>query len=292
MMQIKQLSDCTVTEGTDAWNKGFEGYFFDMTMTEEAFSSRMTQEDLDPALSVVAFRDGEPAGLVLNGIRETGGRKVGWNGGTGVASSARGTGIGRRMMERSLELLREAGAEVATLEAISGNEPAIALYEKTGYRIIDRLQFLHLNGKIGAESETPADGRTEIKSPEEASRLPFYRADYPWQTMWQSAKGGEAIIAKNDAGTPVGYVVYRKVTDSGGKHIATVVLQCEADPAYGEGLAVIRRLLNEAFDGYAGDIRRVAVNVPVNRSPLTHEALKERGFELTSEQVDMRKELI
>ena len=55
MITCKRLSQCTLQDALIAWNKGFEGYDFDMTLTLEAFLNRLVFENLSPALSIVAF---------------------------------------------------------------------------------------------------------------------------------------------------------------------------------------------------------------------------------------------
>ena len=84
MVEIKKMAECKVDESVQAWNTGFEGYFFDMTTTPEAFEKRGRTEGLSDELSVVAFEEGVPVGLVRNGVRQWQGKKVAWNGGTGV----------------------------------------------------------------------------------------------------------------------------------------------------------------------------------------------------------------
>ena len=66
---FKRLQDITFAEATEIWNQGFEGYFIQITMTVDSFLQRMALEGLSPAISVVAYVDGEPAGIVLNGVR-------------------------------------------------------------------------------------------------------------------------------------------------------------------------------------------------------------------------------
>ena len=46
-------------------------------------SIALSWEGLSPRLSVVAFKNNEPVGIVKNGIREIDGKKVAWNCGTG-----------------------------------------------------------------------------------------------------------------------------------------------------------------------------------------------------------------
>jgi ribosomal protein S18 acetylase RimI-like enzyme len=50
-----------------------------------------------------------------------------------VIASHRGAGVGRLMLERVIELSRRRGACKLTLEVLSGNRSAIALYEKLGF---------------------------------------------------------------------------------------------------------------------------------------------------------------
>jgi GNAT superfamily N-acetyltransferase len=53
-----------------------------------------------------------------------------------VWSTHRGMGIGRRLLERLHEVLRTLGVEAISLSVAETN-PAVGLYEKSGYRTID-----------------------------------------------------------------------------------------------------------------------------------------------------------
>lgn len=139
---IKRLYECSLEQVLQAWNEGFEGYFTDATMNVEMFTRRMVLDGLSPRLSLVAFVDGEPAGVVLNGVRMARGKKISTNSGTGVATRFRGTGVSRALLDAMLDVYREEGVEIATLEAITQNERAIALYEKYGYAITGHVTFL------------------------------------------------------------------------------------------------------------------------------------------------------
>ncbi|TGV13074.1 GNAT family N-acetyltransferase, partial [Mesorhizobium sp. M00.F.Ca.ET.186.01.1.1] len=148
MITIKRMSDCTFAEVTKAWNRGFEGYFVSIVMTEEMLVQRLGNEGYVMGLSVVAFDGEEPIGLVASGLRTIGGKKVAWNGGTGVATEYRRQGVGRQLIDATLELYKEAGVQVATLEAMSQNSKAIALYEQKGYEVVDRLLFWQRIGPL------------------------------------------------------------------------------------------------------------------------------------------------
>ncbi|MGD6877057.1 N-acetyltransferase family protein [Bacillus infantis] len=294
MIEIRRLSDCTLNEAVTAWNKGFEGYFFDAATTPEKFVARMAAEGLSPDLSVVAFAEGEPIGIIKSGIREFSGRKIAWNGGTGVASAWRSKGVGRRLIEESIKIYQEEGVQLATLEAVSENSKAIALYEKLGYRKADSLEYLELKGSLEKNPVRLPHQHVylgESVYPQVVSSLSFYKGTAPWQTCWQNAKDGEAHIAV-DEGSAAGYAVFRKGFTAEGRHAATTLFQIQADPGRKDQQEIIAFLLSEIFGDFSDEIRRVIPNFPVEGNKETYELLSGIGFTAAVKQVYMIKELI
>lgn len=293
MIEIKRMADCTAEEKVLAWNTGFEGYVFDMTTTIEAFEKRGETEGLSDRLSLIAFEDGRPVGLVRNGVREWRGEKLAWNGGTGVAPSMRGKGVGRKMMEATIEILRAEGVHIATLEAVKENTPAIELYKQLGYKIVDEVHFMQLKGQVETNSDFAGESQAVLEAaiPEEAGMLPFYRGDFTWQTQWESVKDGEAIIAKDANGHAIGYAYYRKSTNAKGELSSIVLYQCEVEATFKNREAVAEQLILAVFDNFSSDINRVAVNIPVEKSNISYQTLEKFGFILTTAQVFMIKEL-
>lgn len=294
MISVKRLTECTIAESVQAWNVGFEGYYFDATTTAENFLKRMVQEDLSPDYSIVAFKDAQPVGIVLHGVRHIRGKKIAWNGGTGVASELRKMGIGRLLMEESLRILQEAGVTLATLEAISENHKAIALYEKMGYRVIDQLEHLSLNGAQLDKSLGVAKSEKYVIQytvPQLVSYLPFYKDTNPWQTQWSSAKNGEAIIVRDVEGKELGYAYYRRVFNADGEHTRTILSQCEIHPECPEPEELLKWMLAHVFGSFTDEVQRVIPNLPLQLSKLTHSVLTELGFAPTAKQVYMVKDL-
>ncbi|MFD2444693.1 GNAT family N-acetyltransferase [Bacillus sp. CGMCC 1.16607] len=293
MIQIKRLSECTLEEGVKAWNVGFEGYYFDATTSVENFVNRLVSEGLSPTLSLVAFKDSQPIGIVKNGVRTFNDVKLGWNGGTGVATDYRKQGIGKMLMEATLSILKEEGVTLASLEAIADNQKAIALYENMGYEVVDQLEHLELKGAL---SKAPFEESFENYSiekvlPQQIGSLALYKGLNPWQTQWQSAKDSEAVVVKDKDGEVVGYAYYRKSIDSTGKHVGTVLFQCEASQEHPDSLTITHFLLNHVFGSFTDDIRRVIPNLPLKRSQLTHNVLTKIGFTPIAKQVYMLKNL-
>src|SRR4026207_1760851 len=104
LTEIRRLSTSSFEQAVQIWNEGFQGYFVDLTFSLDVYLTRLRQESLSPEHSLIAFRSGEPAGFLLNGMRNYAGRKVAWNGGTGVSPKFRGQGIGRLLVGAALEL--------------------------------------------------------------------------------------------------------------------------------------------------------------------------------------------
>lgn len=293
LIQLKRLRECTLDEAVAAWNSGFAGYYVDVSTTADKFLNRMYREDLSASLSIVAWVDGKPAGLVMNGVRTIGGQKVAWNGGTCVVPELRGRGVGAAMIEAVMELYRQAGVERAVLEAFVQNEPAISLYRKMGYQLVDRLLFLERTDPFADRPfahRLPHRYTLRSVRPHEVGRLPFYRSAAPWQTQWQSAKEGEALIALDPAGEAVGYALYERVYEESGAIKNISLLQCEARPELAEADEVLRIMLAELFAPHDVSCRRSTFNLPASRQRLLR-LLAAEGFQPKVEQVYLEKQM-
>ncbi|MFT4412339.1 GNAT family N-acetyltransferase [Fredinandcohnia humi] len=289
MITIKRLSECSLQDAVHAWNKGFEGYYFNMTTTVDLFTRRMILEGLSPTLSIVAYDEDKPVGLILNGVRLIDGKKVSWNGGTGVDPEYRGKGVGKLLMDEMLAIYEEEGIDVATLEAIKENDRAIKLYEKMGYKVVDNLVQLQHTGSLSEKAfstETTFTYRRGI--PIDASTVPFYKSMVPWQTQWNNARDGESLVAVDESGEAVGYAIYKRHFNDEGKLVALILFQCEAAPEYENKEAVVKALLHEVYGPFDIEVLRSAGNISATNEIL-RKFLKIEGFEVKAEQVFMIK---
>ncbi|MEH7238245.1 GNAT family N-acetyltransferase [Bacillus sp. JJ1562] len=290
MITIKRLSECTLEDAVVAWNKGFEGYYFDMTTTADLFTRRLILEGLSPTLSVIAYDGDRPVGLILNGIRLINGKKVSWNGGTGVDPEYRGKGVGKKLIEAVLVIYEEEGVEIATLEAIKENETAISLYEKVGYKIIDELVHLQHTGQLSKEAFLSEKNQfTFIKGiPIDALQVPFYTAMVPWQTQWNNARDGELILTLDEDEAIVGYAIFKRLFNEEGELQSIILFQCEADPLHEQKEDIVRELLKMVFGQTSLHVARTVANMSVSNNIL-RDLLEKEGFNVKAEQVFMIK---
>ncbi|WP_408006661.1 GNAT family N-acetyltransferase [Pseudalkalibacillus sp. A8] len=289
MIEIKRLTSCPLLDVIEAWNSGFNGYFTDMTMSVDRFLQRMVQEGLSAEDSVIAYVNGVPAGIVLNGFRTIDGKTISYNGGTGVAPEYRRTGIGKQMMESVLEIYKKKDVDVATLEAISENTGAIKLYESLGYKIIDHVEFMQQDGQLHAnfeDFELDQEYQFEHTSTENLIRLPFYTQEGPWQTQWQSVVNGEAMIVTYE-GRQVGYTLYKRNLKPDGRLASIVLHQLVVRSDFHDPMTLVDTMLYKVLKPQEV-CKRLIINLSREAKP-QYEAVKNRGFSTMVQQVYMKK---
>jgi ribosomal protein S18 acetylase RimI-like enzyme len=290
-LDIRRLNTCTFDQALEIWNEGFQGYFVDMTLSLDGYIARFHDDGLSAKHSLVAFSDGKPAGFLLNGIRTNEGKRVAWNGGTGVSPEFRGRGLGRDLVEAALKLYAEEAVQVATLEALSSNDVAIALYQKCGYEVIDRLVFLQHEGPLSSGVSNRADtGSYQVRfvSPASVASLPFYAAAVPWQAQWQSLtlNNGWGLIVSNARSEDVGYALYKRTFEPDGRLASITLYQCVAAPESNEAENILARALLEVYAPVDVACRRLTHNLSKSNG-LVCRILAEAGFTTFIEQLHM-----
>lgn len=289
-LEIRRLSACSFDDAVKIWNEGFQGYFVDMTLALDVYLSRLTRDGLSPEFSLVAFCNGRPAGFLLNGFREGARGKVAWNGGTGVAPEFRGRGVAKTLMRATLDLYHELGVDLAMLEAISTNEPAIALYEQCGYRIVDRLLSLRHEGSLPAHAFAQPNSKSYVAEsvvPATLAQLEFYDELAPWQSHWQnlSRNQGEALIVFDSSGVPCGYALYKKTYDERAMVSTVALYQCVVKPGADEE-PVAGCALQKLFAPFDLEGRRSTYNLSKSNEAVCG-MLAKAGFASYIEQVHM-----
>ncbi len=292
MITYRRLSELSLNELVQLWDRGFEGYYLDVRMPLNSFVTRTADEGISLEESLAICADGQPVGFVVNGYRSIGGRQTAWNGGTGIVPEYRGQGFGKLLMERNLALYSELCVHTALLEALTQNERAIRLYESVGYSIADRLVYLQHDGALQGALPQPVEPleyviRSGLAG--EIRHLPFYRRLSAWQTQWQSIKNGESLLIEL-GGEIVGYALYRRAFDEEGRLTAIYLYQCEAAPDRHDETAIYAAALSRVFRPLELQIKRMTVNLRKSNTALVA-LLTELGFTTSVEQVHMTREI-
>lgn len=255
----------------ELFNRAYEGYEVPLHVDAGAVAFMQDVLDLDPGRSCVAWRDEQPVGLAMLGVRGD----AGWVGGMGVVASARRTGIGEQLMRALIERARAAGVRRLGLEVLERNLGARALYEKLGFRVWRRLEVLVLDGAGAAPPGAataciPRDARRRIARAR--------RAVEPWQRA-------DATVDRLDVSTPA----LRAVTTIGGDAVYRItdgrasVLQSHATSETGAGL------LLDTIRSRTGVHLLRYLNVPDDDPAAA--AMRARGAKCDAAQFEMALEL-
>lgn len=292
-MIFKRMSELSAEDMVSLWNKGFEGYFINSTMNLDKFLSRTVNEGLSLEHSLVVYENSDPIGFVMNGFRVIEGKRVAWNGGTGIAAEYRGKGIGKILMERNLQLYYEQGAEIALLEALIQNKAAIKLYQSVGYGITEQLISLQHTEALDASLLQPnANNRYVTKRGlhVEVKGLSFYRHLSAWQTQWASLKDGESIIISDEGDEVIGYALFKRVFGEDG-NLATIALyQCESIPGREDTEDILKAVLSEVYAPVSSSCKRITMNIRDSNKEFIG-VLERLGFTTFVEQVHMMRQL-
>ncbi|MBS1771566.1 MAG: GNAT family N-acetyltransferase [Bacteroidetes bacterium] len=137
-MEFHRLHHTTIPELTDAFNKAFENYEVSMQLTPEMMQDKLKAERIDLEKSIGAYDDGL-VGFILFGYDDVNGKKVMWDGGTGVIASHRGQKLTERMFEQALPIAAQNDVQQMLLEVLVNNTVAEKIYEKLGFKIVRKL---------------------------------------------------------------------------------------------------------------------------------------------------------
>jgi len=160
-------------------NDGFENYFVPIQFDVDMFLNMVRKDGIDLTVSRVLIADEQPGGIALIARR-------GWTcrlAAMGIAKESRGRGAGSWFMDQIIEEARQRGEREMLLEVIEQNEPAVKLYQKSGFQIVRRL--ISLIRKDGHEKEKSVLQEIDLR---EIGRLISQHglSDLPWQLSGES----------------------------------------------------------------------------------------------------------
>jgi ribosomal-protein-alanine N-acetyltransferase len=172
----------------------------------------MRENDVRLDVSVVASLDSHIVGISLLAIRE----RRGWIAGMGIDPLWRRQGLGRLLLLETLERLQRAGAQIAQLEALAVNTPALMLYASVGFQDARELRVYHGPLRFSATSVFPtAISHATIRHIAINIALREFDALHATQPAWQREERTLAHVGRNLSGlglwvnrTLSGYLLY------------------------------------------------------------------------------------
>jgi RimJ/RimL family protein N-acetyltransferase len=182
-VEFRRSKEFSLAELASVFTASYHGYFIPFTVDKNQLRYMVDVFDLDLGRSFVAIERQRPVGLANLGRRE----ERTWLGGVGVVPDHRGSGIGEALTRMLLDQAREAGAREMVLEVIVENAPAIALYEKLGFRRTRELEVLSL---------TPASEHSEARETDLGEALKVVAAARRGPEPWQRADETVANLAR------------------------------------------------------------------------------------------------
>lgn len=198
-MNFKTIENLKVSEIAQLFNDAFADYFVKVEFTPELLRAKIEAEDIRTDLSMGLFHKEKPVAFMLHGLREVNGKKVAYNGGTGVIKEYRGQHATVKMYGQLIPLLKEKGVDEIELEVIDKNTPAIKSYEKVGFR-----KTADLDCFSGIPKQAPKNDKVKIR---EINRFDhdLFSTFWSWKPTWQNASESiEKLPASKTYGAFVG----------------------------------------------------------------------------------------
>ncbi|MGZ9235074.1 MAG: GNAT family N-acetyltransferase [Anaerolineales bacterium] len=174
-------SDFPVSDLAKLLNQGFEEYIVPIHFNTDTFLNMLRKDGIDLTASCVLIVDDQPCGIALIARR-------GWTSrlaAMGIAKEIRGKGVGSWFMEELVKEAIERGDHEMVLEVIEQNEPAVKLYQRSGFQTIRRLIGFTRMGSEAGERKTSDLREVDLR---DISRLVAQHglSDLPWQISGES----------------------------------------------------------------------------------------------------------
>ncbi len=188
-------------------NRAYSDYYVSIWFDEAQFLRQCQEEDTNLHHSVLAQIDDEIAGMVLLAHRE----KHGWINAVGVLPTWRRHGIARQMLLKIQETARTLELESLTLEVLTQNEGALALYRNLGFTCQRELLVL-TSEAVSSLSPLPPGIASTSPAPLLSVGDLFHDVSQPWQrerATLQHRLPELQALAYQENGHLCGYLLYQ-----------------------------------------------------------------------------------
>lgn len=128
---FESIGSANVKEFQKVHNKSFLTSPNGAPIEDEELQELLEDYSGDPELAGLYFEDSIPAGIYLLKIKDG----AGWIDGIGVHPSLQGRGIGKKLLLKSVKVLKERGVSEIKLSVFDINKNAVRLYLNNGFKI-------------------------------------------------------------------------------------------------------------------------------------------------------------
>lgn len=261
------------------FTRAYTDYAVPVQIDADGLAAMVSAFDIALDASWVGVLSKKPAALALLAARG----QRGWIGGMGVVPEHRGQGAGLKILRKTIESAKARSLRSVDLEVLTGNAPAIRIYQILGFRR-KRVLDIWLRGADATfpmpppQSPQPLDVSACLAAFDE-----LHTVVSPWQrdlpTLQRAAPSLQALGIVED-GQITAYVLYRLY--------GTQVNIVDAAAAPGQRVQAIESVLRTLIRDRSGSVLRL-VNLPQD-DPVS-EAMHRIGAEIEMQQYEMTLEL-
>lgn len=203
MLQYSTLADSDLNEITQAWNRCWQGYLFEMNYSEAQMKAWLHQCQVDLSHSVAIRESEKIVGFALLSVEKEGG----WIAGTSIDPFFRGQHLFLPLMTTQIQYARDLGLKQLKLEVLTQNHAA-RVYEAVGFKQMRELYVYRFpKGTIKADlfptgrryfREVPLADYFEARIRAEFSpawqRRENYLRRYPTLKAWLNFNGTAGML--------------------------------------------------------------------------------------------------
>jgi ribosomal protein S18 acetylase RimI-like enzyme len=258
-------------------NDTYQDYPIEVWFDRERLAQMCTYEDVDLERSVVAWVDAQPVGMALLSIRG----RAGWVSGVGVRPAWRRRGIASCVIARIQEQARRAGLARLTLEVLTQNTSAQALYRDAGFAEARDLLVLVAEPEVRSPTAFPEGVELADAGPLLSRFAQFHEVEPSWQRSYPSLAHridhltGLGLWRRHEL---CGYLLAQRYTST------FSVLDLAVDPEDAGRLTAAGQLLT-ALHALAPTFSAHVINLPAE-DPLLP-AFRDRRYRVWQRQYEM-----
>jgi ribosomal protein S18 acetylase RimI-like enzyme len=194
--QLRPLEPGDESWLADLHNRAFSDYALPARLDAAALATYMVETGVRHDLSFAAFVDGHPASFCLGALRCDRASVRG----EGTDPEYRRRGLGAEVLDATVAAAAAAGARDVSLEVLDGNDPALALYERHGFRRARLLLGYELDPPRSSLRVRVRGGLAPVPGTEAVRTLEAWGwDDPPWQLTPASLERLPAFSLSGDA---------------------------------------------------------------------------------------------